>query len=67
MRTTSQQHPQLTKKVPVTTQHMIDFFHAFAYRGERCVECGHQWTEKGEMHFKSCSFHVSYHNMHKQH
>lgn len=48
-------------------QHLLDFLHAFAYRGERCEECGHAWTENGELHHKHCSSYVSYHSMHKHH
>lgn len=64
VRTTGTTHRRPTEE---RRQHMLDFLHAFMYRGERCEECGHVWTEKGELHYKSCSCHVSYHSMHHHH
>ncbi|NUN69442.1 MAG: hypothetical protein HUU02_06990 [Bacteroidetes bacterium] len=61
------QHHTAPKKVSPVQQHMLDFLHSFEYRGERCEECGHPWTENGQLHHRTCSCYVSYHGMHRYH
>lgn len=67
MRTAVIDHPVNFQQEPELQQHMKDFLNSFLYRGERCPECGHPWTERGTLHYKSCSSHVTVHHPHKHH
>lgn len=65
MRHAAHQQPAAALKRQRREEHLRLFVNSFAYRGERCEECGHPWTERGELHHVHCSSFVNPHTIHR--